>query len=112
MHSSPPKNIGKLFDWHAEKASSTEVVLDRPFDIAPDGGLEYGAEALARLVADASGWMYAAGVRRGHRIAVIKENHFDVIALSAAAARIGAVAATISAANRPQHLLEDRKSVV
>lgn len=106
MHSSPPKNIGKLFDWHAEKASSTEVVLDRPFDIAPDGGLEYGAEALARLVADASGWMYAAGVRRGHRVAVIKENHFDVIALSAAAARIGAVAATISAANRPQHLLE------
>lgn len=102
----PPKNIGLLFDWHAAKSRTTELYLDRPFDIAPDGGVTYDAAALARLVQEASAWLYAAGARRGDRIAVIKRNHFDMILLSAAAARIGAVAATISAANRPQHLLE------
>ncbi|MFC0600371.1 class I adenylate-forming enzyme family protein [Streptomyces palmae] len=105
-NSKPPKNIGVLFDWHAEKTRSTSLYLDRPFDIAPSGGVDYDAAALAGLVADASGWLYAAGVRRGDRIAVIKDNHFDVIMLSAAATRIGAIAATISAANRPAHLFE------
>ncbi|MBT2509709.1 acyl--CoA ligase [Streptomyces sp. ISL-98] len=104
--SNPPKNLAVLFDWHADKARSTSLHLDRPFDIAPNAGVDYDAQALAGLVADASGWLYAAGARRGDRIAVIKENHFDVVMLSAAAARIGAIAATISAANRPAHLLE------
>ncbi|MEU0073360.1 class I adenylate-forming enzyme family protein [Streptomyces sp. NPDC006332] len=104
--SNPPKNLGILFDWHADKQRSTSLYLDRPFDIAPDAGVDYDAQSLASLVVDASGWLYAAGARRGDHIAVIKENHFDVIVLSAAAARIGAIAATISAANRPTHLLE------
>lgn len=106
MRKTPPKNLGRLFDWHASNSSTTTVGLDRPFDIAPQGGVEYGADALAALVTDASAWLYAAGARRGDRLAVIKENHFDVIVLSAAAARIGATAATIAAANRPQHLYE------
>jgi acyl-coenzyme A synthetase/AMP-(fatty) acid ligase len=105
-NSSPPKNLGILFDWHADKARSTSLHLDRPFDIAPHAGVDYDAQSLASLVVDASGWLYAAGARRGDRVAVIKENHFDVVMLSAAAARIGAIAATISAANRPAHLLE------
>ncbi|PPF22908.1 long-chain acyl-CoA synthetase [Rathayibacter rathayi] len=106
MRKTPPKNLGRLFDWHASNSSATTMALDRPFDIAPDGGLEFGAEALAALVTDASAWLHAAGARRGDCIAVIKENHFDVIVLSAAAARIGVTAATISAANRSQHLYE------
>ncbi|KUJ70102.1 hypothetical protein ACZ90_07060 [Streptomyces albus subsp. albus] len=105
-NSRPPKNLSVLFDWHAEKARSTSLYLDRPFDIAPSAGVDYDAAALAGLVADASGWLYAAGARRGDRVAVIKDNHFDVILLSAAATRIGALAATISADNRPAHLLE------
>ena len=102
----PPKNLGLLFDWHAAKSHQTELFLDRPFDVAPDGGVDYNATQLAELVKEASGWLYAAGARRGDRIAVIKQNHFDMIILAAAAARIGAVAATISSANRPTHLAE------
>ncbi len=102
----PPRNIGLLFDWHAAKSRTTELHLDRPFDIDPDGGLIYDAAALARLVGEMSACWYAAGVRRGDRVVVIKRNHFDVIVLSAAAARIGAVAATIAEANPPAHLFE------
>lgn len=102
----PPKNLGLLFDWHAEQSRTTTMILDRPFDIAPDAGTEYDAAALAALVREASGWLYAAGARKGDRIAVVKRNHFDMILLAAAAARIGAVAATISGANYPEHLAE------
>ena len=102
----PPKNIGLLFDWHAGKAKQTEVVLDRPFDIAPTKSTPYNARELAELVENASAWLFAAGVRYGDRIGVVKRNHFDVIILAAAAARIGAVAATISSANRSTHLSE------
>ncbi len=102
----PPKNLGLLFDWHAEKSRQTELFLDRPFDVAPDGGVDYNGTQLAELVRETSGWLYSAGARRGDRIAVIKQNHFDMIILAAAAARIGAVAATISSANRPAHLAE------
>lgn len=102
----PPRNIGLLFDWHAAKSRTTELHLDRPFDIDPDGGLIYDAAALAHLVEELSACWYAAGARRGDRVAVIKRNHFDMIVLSAAAARIGAVAATIAEANPPPHLAE------
>ncbi|WP_328916605.1 MULTISPECIES: class I adenylate-forming enzyme family protein [unclassified Streptomyces] len=100
----PPKNLGLLFDWHAEQSRTTKLILDRPFDIAPEAGADYDAAALAGLVREASGWLYAAGARKGDRIAVVKRNHFDMILLAAAAARIGATAATISGANYPEHL--------
>ncbi|WUH90922.1 acyl--CoA ligase [Streptomyces sp. NBC_00433] len=102
----PPKNLGLLFDWHAEQSRTTKLVLDRPFDIAPAAGSDYDAAALAGLVREASAWLYAAGARKGDRIAVVKRNHFDMILLAAAAARIGATAATISGANYPEHLAE------
>ncbi|GAB3210265.1 class I adenylate-forming enzyme family protein [Nocardia tengchongensis] len=100
-----PKNIGAVFDWHAAQKRQTVVYLDRPMDITPhDTSVRYDGAALANLVAEVSGWLYAAGVRRGDRIAVVKENHFDMIMLVAAAARIGAVAAAISGGNLPEHL--------
>lgn len=102
----PPKNLGVLFDWHAEQSRTTRLILDRPFDIAPAGGDDYDAAALASLVQEASGWLHAAGARKGDRIAVVKRNHFDMVLLAAAAARIGATAATISGANYPEHLAE------
>ncbi|TFD06323.1 class I adenylate-forming enzyme family protein [Cryobacterium sp. TMT1-66-1] len=102
----PPKNIGLLFDWHANKSKTTELHLDRPFDIAPNGGVTYDAAMLAALVREASGWLFEAGVRRGDRVAVVKQNHFDMIVLAAASARIGAIAATISSLNRPEDLKE------
>jgi acyl-coenzyme A synthetase/AMP-(fatty) acid ligase len=86
-----PLNIGLLFDWHAAKTPQTVVHLDRPFDVAPDAGTTLDGAALAMLVRDLSDCLYAAGLRPGDRLAIVKDNHFDVVVTAAAAARIGAV---------------------
>ena len=97
------KNLGALFEAYAG-ATAPVWHLDRPFDIAPEGGRRYDVAGLAGLVADMSGRLYAAGLRRGERLAIIKENHFDVVLLAAAAARIGALPAMISSTNAPEPL--------
>ncbi|WP_344681322.1 class I adenylate-forming enzyme family protein [Saccharopolyspora taberi] len=87
--------MGVLFDECA--GSGTTVHLDRPFDIAPDGGVEYGVAELAALVRDAAGWLAAAGTRPGDRVAIVKANHWDYDLLACAAVRVGAVPAQLSA---------------
>ena len=75
-------------------------------DLTPhDTSVRHDGTALANLTAEVSGWLHAAGVRRGDRVAVVKENHFDIIVLVAAAARIGAVGAVVSGGNLPEHVL-------
>ncbi|MFC0598357.1 class I adenylate-forming enzyme family protein [Streptomyces palmae] len=97
-----PEHLGVLFDWHAESARQTVAHLDRPFDIAPDGGVRYTGDQLAALVRDFSARLYAAGARRGDRVAIVKDNHLDLVIAAAAACRIGALPATISAVNKPE----------
>lgn len=92
-----PWDMGVLFDECAERGHQTRVHLDRPFDIAPRGGLDYGVAELAELVIAASGWLAAAGARSGDRIAIVKDNHWDYDLLACAAIRIGAVPAQVSA---------------
>ena len=92
----PQPDLGTLFDLLAERGSRTVVHLDRPFDIAPDGGTSYDVPALASLVREAAGWLAAAGARAGDRVAVLKDNHWDYAILCCAAARLGAVPAPIS----------------
>jgi acyl-coenzyme A synthetase/AMP-(fatty) acid ligase len=89
------KNLGELFEAYAGDSALTWH-LDRPFDIAPRGGREYDVAALAGLVADMSGRLQEAGLRRGERLAIIKKNHHDTVLLAAAAARIGALPAMVS----------------
>ena len=96
MGKTRPTNVGLLFDRHAEARRQTVMHLDRPFDIAPDGGTRYDAAALAETVRRAAAWLYAAGARRGDRIAIVKENHFDTLLLAAGAARIGALPAELA----------------
>lgn len=101
MNKTPrPKNLGALFEAYAG-ASAPVWHLDRPFDVAPDGGREYDVSGLAWLVAEMSGRLHLAGLRRGDRLAIVKDNHYDVVLLAAAAARIGALPAMISATNAP-----------
>ncbi|GAA1855210.1 class I adenylate-forming enzyme family protein [Myceligenerans crystallogenes] len=100
----PPKNIGVLYDWQAERGHRTVVHADRPADIAPGLGTSFDAAALATLVADTSAWLAAAGVERGSRVGIVKENHLDIQLLAAATARIGGLPATISALNRPDDI--------
>lgn len=89
-------NVATLFEDAAERAPSTVVHLDRPFDIAPEGGLSYGMEKLAALVGEAAGWLAAGGVVAGDRVAIVKENHWDINLLAFAAVRAGAVPALLS----------------
>ncbi|MEO3848913.1 class I adenylate-forming enzyme family protein [Streptomyces sp. B8F3] len=97
-----PTHLGVLFDWHAESKQQTVAHLDRPFDIAPDGGERYDAVQLAEVVRDLSARLHAAGARRGDRVAIIKDNHLDLVLIAAAAARFGALPATIAAINKPE----------
>ena len=96
MFKSRPLHLGTLIDEYADRGRRTRFILSRPFDIAPDAGTEYDIGSLAELVADASGWLYAAGARPGTRVAIAKDNHWDYVLLACAAARIGAVPAMLS----------------
>jgi acyl-coenzyme A synthetase/AMP-(fatty) acid ligase len=108
-NSHPPRNIGLLYDWHSS-AERPVFHLDRPFDIAPLGGTRYTVKNLADLVAETSAALYAAGLRSRDRLAIVKDNHYDVVLIAAAAARIGALPAMISPTNSPEalHTLLDR----
>ncbi len=92
-----PHDMGVLFDECARRGTATTVRLDRPFDIAPDGGSSYRVAELAELVRTAAGWLAAAGAGRGDRVVIVKENHWDYDLLACAAVRIGAVPAQLSA---------------
>ncbi|MHC0430232.1 class I adenylate-forming enzyme family protein [Streptomyces sp. O3] len=98
-----PKNLGAHFDHFAGRPGPTWH-LDRPFDIAPGQGRVHDSTTLAALVADMSGRLRAAGLRRGDRLAIIKHNHMDVVLLAAAAARIGALPAMITSTFAPDTL--------
>ncbi|HKR52247.1 MAG TPA: long-chain acyl-CoA synthetase, partial [Pseudonocardiaceae bacterium] len=84
-----PINPSTLFEDAAEHGT-TLVHLDRPLDIAPDGGVTYGVGQLATLVRDTAGWLAAAGAHPGDRIAIVKDNNWDSDLLAYAAVRIGA----------------------
>lgn len=92
-----PHDMGTLFDEAAAHATPTVTCLSRPFDIAPDAGTHHTVESLADLVRTAAGWFAAAGVRRGERVAIVKDNHWDYDLLACAAVRLGALPAKLSA---------------
>ncbi|WSV72444.1 acyl--CoA ligase [Streptomyces sp. NBC_01012] len=93
--------MGLLFDEAAARGHATVVHLDRPFDLAPDGGTRWTVPELATLVATTAARLAAAGAGRGDRVAVVKENHWDYDLLACAAVRAGAVPAQLSAALDP-----------
>ncbi|MBB5936971.1 class I adenylate-forming enzyme family protein [Streptomyces zagrosensis] len=98
-----PLNIAELFEWHAQAKQQTVAYLDRPFDIAPDKGTRFDAGQLVQTVRDFSARLYAAGARAGDRVAIVKDNHFDMTLAAAAAARFGAIPATIAGLNTPEN---------
>jgi acyl-coenzyme A synthetase/AMP-(fatty) acid ligase len=96
--------MGVLFDEAADAGHRTVVHLDRPLDIDPDGGLHHTVPHLAALVRSAAGWLAAAGARRGDRVAIVKDNHWDYDLLACAAVRIGAVPTQLSGHLPPEAL--------
>ncbi|MGQ0838216.1 class I adenylate-forming enzyme family protein [Actinokineospora sp.] len=91
-----PSDLGTLFDDLLDRGTRTVVELSRPLDIAPAHGTRYDIAQLAALVRGAAGWLHAAGVGSGDRVAVVKENHWDYVLLACAVARLGAVPALLS----------------
>ena len=91
-----PHDMGVLFDEAADRGHATAVHLDRPLDLAPEGGTRWTVPALAELVATTAARLAAAGARPGERVAVVKENHWDYDLLACAAVRAGAVPAQLS----------------
>ena len=99
-----PIHLGTLFDDLTERGSGTAVHLSRPLDIAPGLGQDLDVPGAAAVVREAAGWLAAAGVRPGDRVAIAKRNHWDYVLLSCAAARLGAVPASLSAHLEPETL--------
>lgn len=91
-----PTDLGTLFDDLVDRGVGTAVELSRPLDVAPEHGTSYTMAEAAGLVRNLAGWLHAAGVREGDRVAVVKENHWDFVLLACAAARLGAVPALLS----------------
>ena len=91
-----------IFDDAVANGAHTRVHLDRPLDIAPDGPIDYGIEAIAAIVVDAAGWLHAAGAGPGDHVAIVKDNHWDSDLLAFGAVRIGAVPAKIRADLAPE----------
>ncbi|MFA1546936.1 class I adenylate-forming enzyme family protein [Actinomadura chokoriensis] len=89
--------LGTLFEDVADRGHSTTVHLSRPLDIAPGMGTVLDPPALAGLVRTAAGWFAAAGVKPGDRVAISKRDHWDLVLLCCAAARLGAVPVPLSA---------------
>ncbi|MDT0266545.1 class I adenylate-forming enzyme family protein [Streptomyces sp. DSM 44915] len=102
--------MGTLFDDCASRGGATLVRLDRPFDLPGTGATTYDLAQLAALVEETAGWLAAAGVRARHRVAIVKDNHWDYDLLACAAVRLGAVPAQLSAhlAAEPLGTLLDR----
>ncbi|WP_017569719.1 class I adenylate-forming enzyme family protein [Nocardiopsis halotolerans] len=99
-----PIHLGTLFDDVAARGADTAVHLSRPLDIAPGLGTELDVPGVGALVREVAGWFAAAGVRPGDRVAIAKRNHWDYVLLNCAAARLGAVPASLSARLEPETL--------
>jgi acyl-coenzyme A synthetase/AMP-(fatty) acid ligase len=90
-----PVRLHEVIDQAAERHPHGTIWLDLPLAIAPELGRTYTFPAFARLVLDASGWLFAAGVRPGDTVAIVKTNGLDVLVLGCAAERLGAMAVLI-----------------
>jgi acyl-coenzyme A synthetase/AMP-(fatty) acid ligase len=91
-----PLSIGILPERAAETFGRIPIYLDAPFDFDPEQRVDLDYVEFAQLVERLSGALHEAGVRPWDRVAVAKSSNFDIMAIAAAAARIGAIPALLS----------------
>ncbi|WEB44304.1 MULTISPECIES: class I adenylate-forming enzyme family protein [Streptomyces] len=93
--------IGEAWHVAAERNPSQLLIADRPPDIDPEGPPTRTLTQWASLVDETAAWLHQLGVRAWDRVAILKANHFDLLVLASAAARIGAVPAPLSGVYGP-----------
>ncbi|MER6954900.1 class I adenylate-forming enzyme family protein [Streptomyces sp. NPDC000618] len=88
--------LGPLFRRAAERHGAVFVTLDRPLDTHPHLGVDLDYSTLAEVVEDLSGRLWAAGVRPSEQVVVHKTDNVDIVLLTCALSRIGAVPVLLS----------------
>ncbi|HEX8052765.1 MAG TPA: class I adenylate-forming enzyme family protein [Thermoleophilaceae bacterium] len=95
------RGIATAWEYAAERYPDQRTAGDRPPDIDPDRDIATFSDQ-AQFVREVASWLREGGVESGDRVAIIKANHSDIVALSCAAARIGAVPAQIACTHSPE----------
>lgn len=88
--------LGDLFEQAKSRFPDTTIELDHDLDVWPDRSRRLTYRELAELVADAAARLAAAGIRQDDRVAVYKDNNFDIVLLACALSRIGALPVMLS----------------
>ncbi|WP_413805418.1 class I adenylate-forming enzyme family protein [Streptomyces sp. OE57] len=88
--------LGLMFQEAAARHGRVRVTLDRPLDVAPGAGTDLGYTELADLVDDLAARLWSAGVRPSEHVAILKGDNVDIVLLTCAVSRIGAVPALLS----------------
>lgn len=102
--------MGELYHEAGRRNPTQQVIVDRPADIDPDGPTARTYGEWADLIDSAAAWLAAAGVGPWDRVAIMKTNHFDILLLGCAVARLGAIPCMLSGSYGPDvaHVLLTR----
>jgi acyl-coenzyme A synthetase/AMP-(fatty) acid ligase len=90
--------LGLLFEQAKARYPDTFVELDRGLEVWPERGQRLSYAELADLVDDAAARLNAAGIRQDDRVAVYKNENFDIVLLACSLSRIGALPVMLSPA--------------
>ncbi|MGW7003957.1 class I adenylate-forming enzyme family protein [Streptomyces sp. NPDC054933] len=88
--------LGGFFDDAARRTPYQRITLDHELDIAPELGSDLTVYACANLVAEMAAALRDLNVRPGDKVAVYKQDCFDIFLLICAVARVGAVPVALS----------------
>jgi acyl-coenzyme A synthetase/AMP-(fatty) acid ligase len=97
---------GLIADQMPARLRAAPIFVDRELDLAPRLGRAFDRGAVADLIVETSARLAACGVRAGSRVAVMKQNGFDIPVIALACQRIGAVPVLISSATQPDEAAE------
>lgn len=94
--------LGPVFRRAADRHGAVFVTLDRPLDVAPGLGVDLSYRVLAEVVEEVSGRLWEAGVRPSEQVVVHKADNVDIMLLTCAVSRIGAVPVLLSPTLAPE----------
>ncbi|WP_221351537.1 class I adenylate-forming enzyme family protein [Streptomyces beigongshangae] len=100
----PVADLGLLPESAAEQRGGTTLCADTPWLSACRTPVTVGD--FATVVVDYADRLWAAGVRPGAVVALVKSNHLDIQAIQCALVRIGALPALLSVKMEPPDLLD------